>query len=79
MAITAMTVRTIISVELNQSSSLPWSSMICRAPIPTTNNTNPTVSIGLISVLVSRPFRVLPATKMTTTPMGMLIKKIQPQ
>jgi len=43
---TAITVRTIISVELNQSCSLPWSSINCKQPTPRTNKTSPTVSIG---------------------------------
>lgn len=53
--------------------------MICSEPMPTISNTRPTVSIGLISVLVSRPFNVAIAATITKTPIGMLMKKIQPQ
>ncbi len=38
MAITATIVSTIISLEANQSSSLPRSSITCRLPIPITNS-----------------------------------------
>ncbi|MNT46691.1 hypothetical protein D3C72_1833560 [compost metagenome] len=78
-ATTATTVRTMISCDANQSSSLPRSSMICRLPIPNTNSARPTPSMRRCSVLVSRPRRDCSVISTTNAPMGTLMKKIQPQ
>src|SRR5471030_1492214 len=78
-ATTATAASTIISVELNQSSSLPRSSITCRQPTPNTRSTRPMLSIGRICVGVSRPLSVLNVSATTTTAIGTLIKKIQPQ
>ncbi|CZY77142.1 Uncharacterised protein [Enterobacter hormaechei] len=79
MATTATTVSTMISVEANQSSSLPRSSMICRLPMPTTSSASPMPSIRRCSVRVSRPRKDCSVISTTSAPMGTLMKKIQPQ
>ncbi|MNY07389.1 hypothetical protein D3C86_1401900 [compost metagenome] len=38
----------------NQSSSLPLSSMICKAPTQTTSRTRPSLSMGSLRVMDSR-------------------------
>ena len=43
-----------ISLELNQSSSLPLSSMICSDATHTTSSTRPVTSTGTLRVGVSR-------------------------
>ncbi len=78
-ATTATMVRMIISLEENQSSSLPRSSITCRLPIPMISSAGPTPSIRRCSVLVSRLRRVCRVISTTATPMGTLIKKIHPQ
>ena len=79
MAITATIVSTIISLEANQSSSLPRSSITCRLPIPITSSARPTPSIRRCSVRVSRLRRVCSVITTTAMPIGTLMKKIQPQ
>lgn len=79
MAMTATTVRMIISCEENQSSSLPRSSIICRLPMPITSSASPTASIRRRSVCVSRPRSVCNVIRTTAMPIGTLMKKIHPQ
>ena len=78
-ATTATIVRMMISLEANQSSSLPRSSITCRLPIPIISSARPTPSIRRCSVRVSRLRSVCSVITTTAMPIGTLMKKIQPQ
>ncbi len=71
--------RITISLELNQSRSLPWSSITCSAPTQTIKSASPTMSIGSLRVGVSRLFRFIQVAPVTSRPTGTLIRNIQPQ
>jgi len=65
-----------MSGELNQSKSLPLSSMICNAPTHTNSSARPTRSMGIFRVGVSWDFRLFQQIQAQNTPMGTLIRKI---
>jgi len=65
-----------ISGELNQSTSLPLSSITCSAPTHTTRSANPTLSTGRRRVGVSRLDRLVQQMAAQTIPTGRLIRNI---
>ncbi len=75
---TTVTTRSItMVVELNQSRSLPLSSMICSAPTQTNSSARPTRSIGSLRVGVSCDLRLFQQMNAQTMPTGTLMRKIQ--
>jgi hypothetical protein len=64
---------------LNQSRSLPRSSIVCRLNTQKASSISPTVSIGSLRVGVSRVESERHEISAQTIPTGTLIKKIQPQ
>ena len=65
--------------ELNQSSSLPLSSISCRLPTHTTSSTIPTRSTGSLRVGVSRSRISTQVAIEAKMPTGMLMRKIHDQ
>src|ERR1700722_10432417 len=76
---TAMQASATIAGELNQSASLPVSSMTCSEPTQTTSNERPMVSTGTRRVGVSRWARLRQLMKAHSAPIGTLMKKIHGQ
>ncbi len=70
---TATTPRTQITFELNQSRSLPLSSITCRAPTPSTSATRPVTSIGERAVGASRRRSSVHVVNAANRPMGALM------
>ncbi len=71
--------RPMIAGEENQSASLPWSSMICRADTQTMSRPSPTPSTGILRPGVSRPFSPRAQPNAQRMPIGTLMKKIHDQ
>src|SRR5579859_379216 len=78
-AMTATIVSTMIAEELNQSASLPVSSITCKAPTQVRSRTTPVRSMGTSLVGVSRLIMLRQQTTLQTIPTGTLIRKIQGQ
>lgn len=68
-----------IHLELNQSRSLPLSSIICKQPTPRISKLSPTKFnfTGIVSVYL--PFKTIIVVKTTKIPNGIFIKNIHPQ
>ena len=65
--------------ELNQSASLPVSSITCNAPTQTSRSAKPVPSMGTLRVGVSRVRRLRQQMTAQTAPTGRLIRKIHGQ
>ncbi len=70
---------TTIVGELNQSKSLPLSSMICSAPTHTNSSASPIRSMGIFRVGVSCDFKLVQHSQAQNTPTGTLMRKIHGQ
>ena len=68
-----------IAGELNQSASLPVSSITCSEPTQTRSSTKPVRSIGTFRVGVSRLRMLRQQTTEQSSPTGRLIRKIHGQ
>ncbi len=66
-----------MSDELNQSRSLPLSSMTCSAPTQMNSSTSPTRSMGILRVGVSCDLRLFQQITAQMMPTGTLMRKIQ--
>src|SRR5258708_31808218 len=75
-AITAINVNTTMVVELNQSRSLPLSSMICSEPTQITSRLKPTVSMGALRITESRSRKIANVAIAATMPTGMVTEQI---
>jgi len=62
-----------ITGELNQSFSLPLSSMNCRLPTPTTSSVSPTTSMGSLVFFDSRLRRMDQLAAAANAPTGRLM------
>ena len=71
--ITASTASTQITLELNQSWSLPLSSISCRLPTPITIAIRPLTSMGWRAVGVSRRRSSVHVVKAANRPIGALM------
>ncbi|CAJ9184289.1 Uncharacterised protein [Burkholderia pseudomallei] len=70
---TAISASEVMNVELNQSRSLPRSSIICRHDTPITSSASPIASIRCFVVFVSRPRSRKNAHAAENTPIGRLM------
>lgn len=70
-AMTAISASTTMVVELNQSRSLPLSSMICSEPTQITSSARPTVSIGALRIAESRSRKIANMAIVAAMPTGM--------
>ena len=75
----AVSANTTINGLFNQSCSWPKSNISCKAPIHSTNNNKPPISIFNLAVAVSAGFNKRIAAIAQPIPTGILIKKIQCQ
>ncbi len=75
----AISSSTTMAGELNQSASLPVSSITCSAPTQISSSMKPVVSIGTLRVGVSRLASGRQQRKAQIRPTGTLIRKIQGQ
>lgn len=68
-----------IRLELNQSRSLPLSSIICKQPTPRTSKLSPIKFSFTGTISVSLPLKTTVVVKTTIIPKGTFIKNIHPQ